>query len=254
MITRHIVINVAAALAILSVSTVASAQGASGKGRGQGEKGGQKAKAGDADKPGPALSGTSTEAAAQEEAAAKPKAQAIPDVAPNTPAARFGAKGQVAISSDVGLTIENTSVSGVDGSTTTVRLHPAIDYFVIDNLSIGGFLGLDYISTPGGSSTAFSIGPRVGYNITFADRFSVWPKAGISVSSTSQSADVVNPTGGTTSVDTSNTAVAVNLFVPVVFHPVEHFFIGFGPVLDADLSGDNKSTTFGGRLTIGGWF
>lgn len=39
-----------------------------------------------------------------------------------------------------------------------------------------------------------------------------------------------------------------------MFHPVEHFSIGFGPVVDADLSGDNKSNPFGGRLTIGGWF
>ena len=52
---------------------------------------------------------------------------------------------------------------------------------------------------------------------------------------------------------TSNTALALNLFVPVMFHPVEHFFLGFGPALDTDLSGDAKVTTFAGRLTLGGW-
>lgn len=272
MTTRHITLEIAAALAILTASTVASAQNAPAKPDRTGEKGGdaagakggerggakaverggKKAKAAEDEKS--PFQGTTSEAAAQAEATAQPKAKAIPDVAPNTPAARFGARSQIAISSDVGLSIENTSVSGIDGSTTTVRLHPAIDYFVIDNLSVGGFLGLDYVSTPGGSNTQFSIGPRLGYNIAFADKFSIWPKAGLSVSSTSQKTDVVAPGGAKDTVSVSNTAFAVNLFVPVMFHPVEHFFIGFGPVLDADLSGDNKTTTFGGRLTIGGWF
>lgn len=38
-----------------------------------------------------------------------------------------------------------------------------------------------------------------------------------------------------------------------MFHPVEHFFLGLGPALDLDLSGDRKATTVGIRLTIGGW-
>lgn len=274
MLTRNIAIGVAATLAILSVSATASAQAAPNKAKPRGAQTNtdrardqadkeqadkeqadkdKKAKAAADDKG--AAQGTSTQAAAHEDAVAPTKAQAIPDVPPGTPAARFGARTQIAISSDVGLSIENTSVSGVDGSVTTFRAHPAIDYFVIDNLSVGGFLGLDYISTPGGSSTQFSIGPRVGYNIAFAERFSIWPKVGLSLATTSQKNDVVAaPGGGTTSQSTSNTSVAFNLFVPVMFHPVEHFFLGFGPVVDADLSGDNKSTTFGGRLTIGGWF
>jgi hypothetical protein len=32
-----------------------------------------------------------------------------------------------------------------------------------------------------------------------------------------------------------------------------HFFAGFGPFLDADLTGDNKATVIGGKLTLGGW-
>jgi hypothetical protein len=45
----------------------------------------------------------------------------------------------------------------------------------------------------------------------------------------------------------------LNLFAPVMVHPAEHFFIGFGPALDTDLTGDVKATTIAGRLTIGGW-
>jgi hypothetical protein len=181
------------------------------------------------------------------------KTQAIPQVSPMTPAGTFGGKGQLAISSDAGLSISNTSLSGVDGSTTTIVLRPAADYFVIDNLSVGGFIGLDYTTSEGGHTTVFGIGPRVGYNIPFASMFSVWPKVGISFASTSQKFEAATDGGTTVERSTTNSAVAVNLFVPVMFHPVEHFFIGFGPALDADLSGDNKATVVAGRLTLGGW-
>ncbi|HEY5960146.1 MAG TPA: hypothetical protein VIV60_26515, partial [Polyangiaceae bacterium] len=98
---------------------------------------------------------------------------AVPQVDPNTPAGTFGAKRQLAISSDAGLYIENVSTSGVDGSATTLQLRPAFDYFIIDNLSLGGFLGIQYQSVPTGHSTTWSIGPRIGYNIPFSDRFSI---------------------------------------------------------------------------------
>jgi hypothetical protein len=173
------------------------------------------------------------------------KEPAIPDVDPNTPAGQFGVRGQIAISSDVGLFIENTSQSGVDGSTTTLRLHPALDYFVSDNLSFGGFLGIDYTTVSGGHTTTWALGPRVGYNIPFSPRFYVWPKGGFSFASTSISSDTAD--------DTNTTNLALNLFVPVMFHPVQHFFLGFGPALDVDLTGDVKTTTIAGRLTIGGW-
>jgi len=38
-----------------------------------------------------------------------------------------------------------------------------------------------------------------------------------------------------------------------MLHPAEHFFLGFGPALDIDLSGSEKATIIAGRLTLGGW-
>jgi hypothetical protein len=184
-----------------------------------------------------------------------PNGPALPDVAPNTPSGRFGGKGQIAVSSDTGFSIGTTSVSGVEGSTTTLVLRPAVDYFVGDYISIGGFLGLDYTSTPGGSSTTFSIGPRVGYNIPLSDRFSLWPKIGFAFASTSQKQDDTELATGETvdSDDESNTSLQLNIFAPFIFHPVEHFFFGLGPAFDLDLTGDNKATTIAARLAIGGW-
>jgi hypothetical protein len=137
-------------------------------------------------------------------------------------------------------------------------MRPAVDYFLIDNLSLGGFLGFDYTNQAGdsGHTTAFSIGPRVGYNIAFADMFSVWPKLGFSYAHTSISQTTTNIVNGvpvTADTSDSSDSLALNLFVPFMFHPAEHFFIGFGPAFDLDLTGDNKATTFAGRLTIGGW-
>jgi len=182
-------------------------------------------------------------------AARRERAPAIPQVDPNTPAGIFGGVGQLAISSDAGLSISHKSVAE-GASTTTLQLRPSVDYFVIDNLSVGGFLGLDYSKTGPGSSTTFSSGPRVGYNIPQSPLFSIWPKAGLSFGSTSTK---VEANGATPEVSSSNTAAAINLFVPVMLHPATHFFLGFGPALDVDLSGDNKATIIAGRLTIGGW-
>jgi hypothetical protein len=172
------------------------------------------------------------------------------DVRASSPSGRFGLEGQKAVSSDAGLSISNTSVSGVDGSTTTLVLRPAIDWFFADSISLGGFVGVEYNSSPGGSTSVISIGPRIGYNLPISERVSVWPKLGFSLANTSVKTDGV---GGVGDVDESNTSVQLNVFAPVMFHPVQHFFLGFGPALDLDLSGDAKATTIAARLTLGGW-
>lgn len=168
-------------------------------------------------------------------------------------AGNFGDEGQLAISSDAGLSISNTQVSGVDDSTTSVVLRPAVDYFLVDHLSLGGSLGLAHTSTGGFSSTSWSIGPRIGYDFPLSERVSVWPKVGVSFASTSFDGDGGELPGVDVDDDETNTAVQLNLYVPFLFHPVQHFFIGFGPALDQDLSGDAKATTIAGRLTLGGW-
>jgi hypothetical protein len=173
----------------------------------------------------------------------------------HTPSARFGEAGQKAISSDVGMSISNTSVSGVDGSSTVLVLRPALDIFVADSLSVGGFVGVEYASSPGGSSQSISIGPRVGYDVFLSDRVSFWPKIGFAVARTNQTDDGATLPGGVVvgEDDEDNTSVQLNLFAPILFHPVQHFFLGLGPALDQDLTGEAKATVVAVRLTIGGW-
>jgi hypothetical protein len=165
------------------------------------------------------------------------------------PSRAFGHARQLALSSDVALLIQRSS-----NDATTVQFAPAADYFVIDNFSIGGVILFDYTQAQNVDSTRFSIGPRVGYNIRFTDMVGLWPKLGFSYTHTNISRDVEGSDEDVElSISSPGNHISLNLFAPLMFHPVPHFFVGFGPFLDADLSGDNKTTTFGGRLTLGGW-
>jgi hypothetical protein len=179
----------------------------------------------------------------------------LPDVSASSPSGRFGLEGQKAVSSDAGLSISNISVSGADGSATTLVLRPAIDWFISDSVSLGGFVGVEYATAPGGSSSSVSVGPRVGYNVPLAARVSLWPKAGVALARTNQTDDGATLPNGVVlgDEDDSNTSLQLNLFVPVMFHPVQHFFLGLGPALDQDLTGDSKATALAVRLTLGGW-
>ena len=168
---------------------------------------------------------------------------------PGSAVSIFGNKGQIAISSEAGATFTHTTVKGSDDPTTSFVLRPGIDYFLIKQLSLGVFLGVDSQSQAGLSTTTFAVGPRVGYDIAFSDRFSIWPRAGLSYNSTKFKVDAQD---GLPSSSISNNALAVNLFAPFLFH-TNHFFAGVGPALDTDLSGDFKATTFAVRVTLGGW-
>jgi hypothetical protein len=183
-----------------------------------------------------------------------------PAPAPAAPTGAFGSAGQLAIQSDLQLHFEGQSASDNGGSTSDILVQPAADYFVINNLSVGGALSLD-ISTisPGGggpssTTTSFGITPRVGYNIAIVDKLSFWPDLFLSFTTSSTSNN--GPSGN---------AFSIGVFAPVLFHPVEHFFIGLGPNLSTDLSRSEsqngvsapnvpKVTSYGVMSTIGGWF
>jgi hypothetical protein len=165
----------------------------------------------------------------------------------------FGAAGQLAISSDANLQLTHTSVTDGGDSTTILSLRPAADFFVIDDLSIGGFVLFENDSSSGAteSTTTFGIGPRVGYNLAISDTFSFWPKVGLSFQHVS---------AGTA----SETSFNVALFAPFLVHPAQHFFLGLGPIVSTDLANNvsgagggsaevPKATTFGLAFTLGGW-
>ena len=163
------------------------------------------------------------------------------------PARNFGGKGQLAFLSDNTLDIRHSS-----DDVTTIQFAPAADYFVIDNLSVGGFIGIAYAKAGNSDGTRFSVGPRVGYNLPLSNLISIWPKIGLAYAHSSAGYSV-RQGNVDIATSTSNDSIALNLFVPVMFHPATHFFVGLGPYLDTDLSGDNRVTAYGIKLSVGGW-
>ena len=90
-----------------------------------------------------------------------------------------------------------------------------------------------------------SIGPRIGFNVPFADRLSLWPTVTLAYgTSWGQGAGVED--------------VWVEGYAPVIAQPVEHFFVGLGPYISYERSGARgallgRESTYGISLTLGGW-
>jgi hypothetical protein len=148
-----------------------------------------------------------------------------------------------------------------NGSGTIFSIAPAADFFVIDNLSIGGqvLLGFGSYSPPapaqGASTTLWGIAPQVGYNLSLTDSISFWPKLFLAFAGSSTSNN-----GGSTNSGT------LGIFAPFLFHIATHFYAGIGPDFSTEIfanqtnaGGQNvpnptKVTTFGAMGTFGGWF
>jgi hypothetical protein len=147
---------------------------------------------------------------------------------------------------------QGDSVSG-----SHIGLSPSIDYFVVQNVSIGGILSLALDKADKTKTTSIGIGPRVGYNAWLTPgSLSVYPQLGILYQTQSRSVDG-NDAG-------SGNKLTLDVGVPLLIHPVHHFHFGVGPFVSLDLSskvkgpvGDAqdgiKDTTFGIRGEIAGW-
>jgi hypothetical protein len=176
--------------------------------------------------------------------------------APSPPATlSLGAAGQIAISDDLRLiaTHQSQSFMGQSSNTTMIILNPAVDVFVAPNLSLGGEVLVGLSSSGGNDSTAIGIAPRIGYNIPFGSMVSLWPRILV------RYVHDTNSSSGAPS-STSNYTVSLLAFVPVLFQPAPHFFIGGGPYFSKDLTSKlegmdwYKNTLFGVQSTIGGYF
>ena len=194
-------------------------------------------------------------------AAQDPPAYAPPPAAPPMPAeTAFGAAGQLVISDDMQIAVVHSSRSfmGETVSGNALQLQPAVDYFVAPNFSIGGQLAVAYSSSDNGAGgsfnqTAVGILPRIAYNIALAPTASIWPRLAFGYVHVSSDSGA-----GTTS--TSGYTVNLVAFVPVLFQPVPHFFLGAGPILTTQLISKvedmdaSKTTNIGLLSTIGGYF
>src|SRR5262249_26495051 len=143
----------------------------------------------------------------------------------------FGALGQIAVSADLQVEVVHRSQGA--GSRTTALIRPALDYFIMPNVSVGGFIGFASGSASFGplagntDLTEFSLGARAGYNLRLGDTLSLWGQARLSYAH-----DTFTPPAGP---GTGGSIFALSLFAPLLFHPAPHFFIGAGPVLSQEI-------------------
>jgi hypothetical protein len=142
----------------------------------------------------------------------------------------FGGVGQIAISGD----LEAHLRSGWE-----IRIHPAADYFILRNVSVGGVLGVTYTSgSPG--TTVIDLGARAGYSLGINDKVGIWPRLGIFYSHLSRHPD-------------SSSSAQFRLDAAFLYHLVPHLFVGVGPFFGQILnSGGGHS--YGLDSIVGGWF
>jgi hypothetical protein len=197
-----------------------------------------------------------------------PPAEVQPPVAPPVqppPAAQapaqdtgFGYAGMIAFSDDLQLAITQVSsdFQGQSTKRTQIQLRPALDFFVLPNFSIGGQLIIGYTSVDMGGHTASQteLGglARVGYTFALGTNTSIWPRVAFGYLRPAAEGPVVP--------GNSQYNLSFEVYVPIVVQPVQHFFIGAGPIVSTqvvskmnDLDAP-KTTTIGVLSTLGGCF
>lgn len=167
----------------------------------------------------------------------------------------FGEAGQLALSGATqlnGMHVSFSTSGATPPSYTSFVIAPTGDIFIVRGLSLGARVAYSHQNAPGEpAANALSIGPRIGYNLTLGEHFSLWPS--------------VNAAFGETwyAPDAHNQGISVGASAPLLYHPVAHIFLGFGPILLTYLTSTNTThegssdgprfTEYGAALTVGGW-
>jgi hypothetical protein len=159
---------------------------------------------------------------------------------------RFGTRGQVAIGGDFTVRADNVNVEDYPGQ-VTFYIAPAADFFVVQHFSIGGRVSYEIMGGSVSGYGAVGLAPRVGYAVSLSDQWSLYPRLSLGYEHIfgAYGADVAR----------------LEAFVPVLVHPVDHFFLGLGPFASRTLVSENNangtatmSTTLGLQSSVGGYF
>jgi opacity protein-like surface antigen len=209
-----------------------------------------------------------------QQAQMSPVPQSYAPVGPSAGGAAFGSRGQVILSADrlfglsfwssktdldnnASFTASGTAINllwgdtgDISGPYATPRL--GLDFTAIDNLSVGGSLGLisrtgktessqagNTLSTDSPTVTGFAFAPRVGYILGINPMIGVWFKGGITYYSLKTESTVSANGQSQTTTDTFN-GFSLNIEPELVITPVPHFGLTIGGVADIPLSGNAK--------------
>lgn len=150
-----------------------------------------------------------------------------------------------------------TSVTTISQNERTIRswsvwLAPSIDYFLVDNLSIGGLFSIE--TTFGSQTTkvkqiltgtssesesdlptvvSFTLMPRIGYLIRTSDRLSIWPRIGVGYFNGRNGAvETSTDAAGKTTSQTVTTSISSMLFqldLGIIYQVTDNVFFRVAP-------------------------
>lgn len=204
-----------------------------------------------------------------------PQPIVVPPQSPTLGPAPFGAPGVVVVTADSSFAAGGIVYSKPsEAQYLYVDVGPGFDVFVARRLSIGGGLGFSYSNARGyvldgslveAEQSVFAVGPRVGFDIPLGSVVSIYPRLTIGFRWTRGERTTLKTFGGyipsprekqfDVAADERRGAY-VNVFVPVLLHPTQSFFIGFGPSFfhgaDSSLVDQGPRTTIAGRMVVGG--
>ncbi len=191
--------------------------------------------------------------------------EAAPEETPRV----FGEKGEWVLGNELAASLSSTSYAGTGSSAGGLNIYGGFDYFMTDGVSVGGGLWTSYQTTTGidaasGSQVDSSVRSaglfaRLGLNVPMASWISWYPRLAMAFGLRNY-----EETAGAYENSPSGTIVSVTCFAPLLVHPAQHFFVGFGPSIYQELSHavvyadyptqiQNQATAIGVGLVVGGW-
>jgi opacity protein-like surface antigen len=181
------------------------------------------------------------------------------------PLPRFGSNGVLVLSSELEAYGNLTSYTGTDNSFSSYGLTAGVDIFVADHVSVGCALSLGHSSARGAyvlgrapysdDDGTYGFALRAGVEVPLGRHFSLYPRLTMGYG-----VDNFDLESGTNANKGSDGYLYLNLNAPLLAHLARHFFVGFGPYVSTDLARtytpgnrENKGTTVGVGLIVGGW-
>jgi hypothetical protein len=178
------------------------------------------------------------------------------------PPHRFGLAHQIVISGEIGAGHYTTYGAG---HASTVTLGPAIDYFVVDHVSLGFGFSVSISDSQGNdpltglgvnaSNSGGGVALRAGADLPLGPWLSFYPRAAVSAGALS-----TDDRSNQSENQYTEAILSVGVYAPLLVHPASHFFLGFGPSIGRDLvrtvsaGRDEIPSTFAGAsMTMGGW-
>ncbi|MBS2028102.1 MAG: hypothetical protein JST54_09385 [Deltaproteobacteria bacterium] len=158
----------------------------------------------------------------------------------------LGARMTLSLANDMQGSLGYLNVHGNSGF--ELSLGPALDFFPVEHLSAGAVIRFNVVSFNSNTNVFFGIEPRVGYAFQVAPNITLWPRGGLEIDSSSST--LFTTLGGSTG---GGVIFGFDADMPILFGLGERFYIGFGPAIHTEFTGDIKSNFVGFQFYLGGW-